>query len=68
MLTHSEAALHKEPDAEQANRNDFQFIPAAVLLPRAGKEGVGDSEDERPHKVQDHARHLRSVLHREVEE
>ena len=63
MLSDSEAALHKEPDAKQANRDDFQFISAAVLLPRAREEGVSDRKDERPHKVHDHARHLRSVLH-----
>ena len=37
MLSDSQAALHKEPDAEQAYGDDFQFIPAAVLLPRIGK-------------------------------
>ena len=63
MLSDSQAALHQEPDAEQANGDDFQFIPAAVLLPRTRKEGVRNRKNERPHKVHDHARNLGSVLH-----
>jgi hypothetical protein len=66
MLADGDAAFHEEPDTEQAKGDDFQFIPAAALLPRTWKEGVGNGKHERPHEMQDHAGHLGPVLHRQV--